>query len=121
MSGRHGVRVADRIQRVLAEAIGTELRDPRVGFVTLTDVKLSPDLRHAIAYVTVLGDESTDETLKALNHAVPFLRRTLARRAGLRHTPELRFVSDEAVSRGMRLEQLFTELRDERSDPVDES
>ncbi len=118
---RHRERHVDRLRRVLAETIQNDLRDPRVGFVTLTDVKLSPDMRYAVAYVTVLGTEEREESLAALNHAVPFLRRVLARRAGLRHTPQLRFVTDEAVERGTRLEQLFEEFRAEWPDETDET
>jgi ribosome-binding factor A len=120
MTGRQRARAIDRVRRVLAETIQNELGDPRVGFVTLTDVKLSPDRRHAVAYVTIMGRESVEESLRALNRAVPFLRRTLARRAGLRHTPRLRFVNDEAVERGARLEQIFEELRAEGPEPADE-
>ena len=84
MNGSRADRVADRIRRVLASLIQEELRDPRIGFVTLTDVRLSPDLRNARAFVTVMGQKELQPTLDALNHAVPFLRRSMARRAGLR-------------------------------------
>jgi ribosome-binding factor A len=114
-------RVADRVRRILARAIQTELRDPRVGFVTLTDVRLSPDLQHAVAFVTVLGAERREPALRALNHAVPFLRRTLAREAGLRHTPQLRFAPDDALERALRLEELFEELREKRERQGEES
>lgn len=117
----HSARVADRVRRVLAQAIQSEVRDPGLGFVTMTDVKLSPDLHYAVVYVTILGEQTAETSLHALNRAVPFLRRTLARRAGLRHTPELRFVNDEAAERGMRLEELFDELRHERERRQDES
>jgi ribosome-binding factor A len=117
---RQRARAVDRVRRVLAETIQNELRDPRLGFVTLTDVKLSPDLRYAVGYVTVLAQETRDDSLRALNHAVPFLRRALARRAGLRHTPRLRFVTDEIVERGARLEQIFEQLRAEWPERADE-
>jgi ribosome-binding factor A len=116
VSAHHVARVADRVRRVLAEAIQNELRDPRIGFVTLTDVKLSSDLQYAVGYVTVMSRGAQDESLRALNRAIPFLRRKLAHRAGLRHTPRLRFVADDAVERGTRLEQILQELRDERPD-----
>jgi ribosome-binding factor A len=117
----HGARIADRVRRVLAEAIQNELRDPRLGFVTLTDVRLSPDRRHAVAYVSV-GEGSAAESLKALESATPYLRKLLAKRAGLRHTPELRFAEDEVLERGTRMEELFRKLHDERQEaPPDES
>jgi len=114
VSGHHVARVADRVRRVLAEVLRHELRDPRVGFVTVTGVELSPDLHYAVAYVTVMGHEPEQESIRILNRAVPFLRREVARRAGLRHTPELRFVEDAALERGLRLERIFDELRSER-------
>jgi len=118
---RQRTRYGDRVRRILAEAIQTELGDPRVGFVTLQDVKLSPDKRYAVVYVTILNSEDNEKSLSALNHAVPFLRRLLARRAGLRHTPKLRFVSDEVLERNLRLEQIFHEFRTERPEEADES
>ena len=121
MTAHHAARVADRVRRILAEAIQNELRDPRLGFVTLTDVELSSDLRYAVVYVSVLGDDSPTTSLKALNSAVPFLRRKLARQAGLRHTPELRFVEDEVLERGTRIEELFQRLRAERQEPPEEA
>jgi ribosome-binding factor A len=82
-------------------------------------VRLSPDLHYAVAYITVMNDEAREQSLRALKRAVPFLRRALARRAGLRRTPELRFVSDEAAARGARLEQIFEELSDKPPEPPD--
>ena len=121
MMAHHGARIADRVRRVLAQAIQSDLRDPRLGFVTLTDVRLSPDRRHAVVFVSVLGDESAADSLKALASATPYLRRMLARRAGMRHTPELRFVEDEVLERGTRIEELFQRLEAERQEPTDES
>jgi len=121
VTGHHRARVADRIRRILADAIRADLRDPRVGFVTLTDVKLSPDLKYAVAYVSILGEDAQDESLLALNRATPFLRRALARRGGLRSTPRLRFVTDEVIERGARLERIFDELQAEWQERPDES
>jgi len=116
----HGARIADRVRRVLAEAIQNELRDPRLGFVTLTDVRLSPDRRYCVVYVSV-GEGSAADSLEALQSATPFLRKMLAKRAGLRHTPELRFSKDEVLERGTRMEELFQRLHDERQEPPDEA
>ncbi len=118
MIGRHGNRVTDRVRRILAQLIGEQLRDPRVGFVTLTEVKLSPDRRQALAFVTVMDRERQEASLDALNHAAPFLRRMLAQRAGLRFTPELKFVADDVVESGQRLERIFDGMREEwRNEP----
>lgn len=115
MSGHRPKRVADLVRHLLAQALG-ELRDPRVGFVTVTEVALSPDLKHARVFVSVLGDPAG--TLEALHHAEPYLRRTLAARAGLRHTPDLRFVIDPSVAHGAKVEEILERLH--REAPGDE-
>ena len=104
-------RVAEQIRGVLVDLIRDELRDPRIGFVTLTGVALSPDLKQARVFVSRLGPESERATaVEALNHAAPFLRRSLADRARLRFTPGLRFVSDATLERGSRVEALIQEI-----------
>ncbi len=119
MTHRRNERVAEEIRGVLAEAI-REVRDPQVGFVTLTGVDLSPDLRQARVYVSRIGTEADrDAAVSALNHACSFLRRALAERARLRFTPALRFVSDATIERGSRVEAIIRELHasdDETSD-----
>ena len=121
MSHRHE-RVAETIRGALAELIRDELRDPRVGFVTLTGVDLSPDLKQARVFVSNLGLEAErDAAVEALNHAAPFLRRSLAARARLRFTPGLRFVSDATLERGSRVEALIQEMHAHDTDsPEDE-
>lgn len=105
-------RVAEEIRAVLAAAI-REIRDARVGFVTLTGVALSPDLKQARVYVSTLGTESDrDAAVEALNHAVPFLRHAVATRARLKYTPALRFVSDATIERGSRVEALLQEIHE---------
>jgi ribosome-binding factor A len=118
-------RVAEEIRAVLAAAI-RDVRDPSVGFVTLTGVDLSPDLRQARIYVSRIGTEAEREaSVSALNHAGPFLRRALAERAKLRFTPALRFVADATIERGSRVEAILQELHaaDEkpRSDDSDDN
>jgi ribosome-binding factor A len=107
---RRNERVAEEIRGVLAEAI-REVRDPLVGFVTLTGVDLSPDLRQARVYVSRMGTEADrDAAVAALNHAGSFLRHAVATRARLRFTPALRFVSDATIERGSRVEAIIQEL-----------
>jgi ribosome-binding factor A len=107
---RRNERVAEEIRGVLAEAL-REVRDPLVGFVTLTGVDLSPDLRQARVYVSRMGTEADrDAAVSALNHAVAFLRRAVAERARLRFTPVLRFVSDATIERGSRVEAIIQEI-----------
>ena len=116
MTARRADRVADRIRRALAGLIREKVRDPRVGFVTLTDVRLSPDLRHAQAFVTILGGAEPAETLEALNHAVPFLRRSLARKAGLRFTPQITFHADDVEEAGQRVDEILERIRAEHTE-----
>ncbi len=104
-------RVADRVREALARALREEVRDPRVGFVTVTGVELTPDLRNARVWVSTLGDaEQREQSLEALEHAAPFLRRLLAREAGLRFTPRLEFRTDRSIEGGARLEKLLDDL-----------
>ena len=109
MNSGRAEKVADSIRQALARLIAEQLRDPRVGFVTVTEVQLSPDLKHARVYVSCMQDDP-DGALDALNHAAGFLRRGLAREAGLRFTPELRFQTDESVMGGYRMERILEEL-----------
>ena len=121
MTNRRNERVAEEIRAVLAEAV-RELRDPLVGFVTLTGVDLSPDLRQARVYVSRLGTEpDRDAAVSALNHAVAFLRHAVATRAQLRYTPVLRFISDATIERGSRIESIIQEFHstDDSSSPSD--
>lgn len=101
-------RVAEQIQRELAELIRLELKDPRVGFITLSDVELSPDYAHAKVFFTSLAPESALPEIEAgLKRASGFLRRELGRRIRLHNIPELHFVYDASVERGARLSKLI--------------
>jgi ribosome-binding factor A len=103
-------RIADQIQRSLAEAIRLELRDPRVGLITLTGVELSRDQSHAKVFFTVLGAESAaHDATEGLQRAAGFLRSELAHRLTTRKVPELHFEFDESVERGVRLSRLIDE------------
>jgi len=103
-------RVADQIQRELAQLIRTEVKDPRVKLVTLTDVEVSVDLSHAKVFFTVLGDNAEAAAcLEGLTHAASFLRSQLSHRLAMRYVPELHFVHDESVERGIRLTHLIEE------------
>jgi len=110
MTTRRPERMADVLRHELARVLREEVRDPRVGFITLTDVRLSPDLRSARVFVSAL-DQDEPTTLEALERATPFIRRTLARSAGLRFTPDLHFVFDHSVATGSRVESLLQEIR----------
>ena len=100
-------KVADLIQRELSGLLRRELRDPRVGMVTLTSVDVSPDLSHAKVFFTVLEKEKQETTTDALQRAAGFLRSQLAQRMKMYTTPELRFVYDASVERGDQLSRLI--------------
>lgn len=109
-------KVADMIQRELSELLRREVRDPRVGMVTLTAVDVSPDLSHAKVFFTILEKEKKDETTKGLQRAASFLRSQLSHRMSMYTTPELRFVYDESVERGDRLSRLIDSVVPPRKD-----
>lgn len=101
-------RIADQIQRELSEIIRLELKDPRVGMVTIIDVEVSHDQSHARVFFTSLGDaDDVADSVKGLQHAAGFLRSELAHRMKLRVVPQLQFKYDESVERGMRLSSLI--------------
>ncbi len=103
-----GRRIADQIQRELSEIIRLELKDPRVGLVTITDVEVSQDNAHAKVFVTSFGEPVQQEAaLRALDHAAGFLRTTLSKRLKLRTVPQLHFLYDVSVERGMHLSRLI--------------
>ena len=106
-------RVDEAMRQVLGDALAQELKDPRIGFVTVTDVKTSPDLRHARVYVSVLGSETEqDATLAGLQSAHGFLQGRVAAELRLKHTPLIEFDYDETVDRAMRLSALMEERSD---------
>jgi ribosome-binding factor A len=108
-------RVAQMVQQLLGEIFARGMRDPRIGFVTITGVKMSPDLREARVYWTVHGDtEQRKQTAKGLDNARGFLRRAMGGELTLRVVPELQFTYDEAIDRGERIEQLIRQVHDEQ-------
>jgi ribosome-binding factor A len=117
-----GLRVADQIQRDLAEIIAMELKDPRVGMVTLTEIQLTPDYAHAKVYFTTLVDDpaAVQTTLSGLRKAAGFLRNQLGRRITIHTLPELHFFHDNSTSRGMALSKLIDEANATRAKDADE-
>jgi ribosome-binding factor A len=105
-------KVADAIQKELADLLRREVRDPRIGMVTLTAVDVSPDFSHAKVLFTCLDPTHAPEALRGLQRAAGFLRSQLARRLKLYATPELRFEYDESIERGDRLHRLIDSVRD---------
>jgi ribosome-binding factor A len=102
-------RLGDLIQREVSDLIRLEVRDPRVGMITITSVDVSPDMSHAKVFFTVLEKQKLPDTLDGLRRAAGFLRSQLARRMKMYTTPDLRFEYDESVERGDRLSRLIDE------------
>jgi ribosome-binding factor A len=101
-------RVDEAVRAVLSDAITRDLNDPRIGFVTVTGVKTSPDLRHARVYVSVLGEDAERAaSLQGLESAHGYLQSRIASELSLKHTPALSFEYDDSIDRGMRITELL--------------
>jgi ribosome-binding factor A len=110
-------RIAEQIREELSQMISAEVRDPGVGLVTITRVKVTADLSLARVYWTVLGEsKERKETAKALDRTVPYLRRLLSQRLTLRRSPEIKFQYDESVAAQDRIERIIQELHTEREE-----
>jgi ribosome-binding factor A len=108
-------RVGEEIRHELSSLLLREVQDPGIGLITLTRVKVSPDLQQARVFYTIIGDEKArKETAKALERATPFLRRQIGARIRLRRVPELRFEFDRSVEHQDRIEQILLDLEAER-------
>lgn len=112
MNFRRADRVSDELQRELSDIILRQMRDPRIGYVTVTGVEVSKDIRYAKVYVSVLGDaEARATTMDGLTRATGFIRTELGRRLRLRHVPEILFRYDESIEHGAHIDQLLREIR----------
>jgi ribosome-binding factor A len=112
-------RLAEEIREEVAKIIASELKDPRIGFVTVTGVQLTPDLRHARINVGVLGDQAArDKSLTGLRQAAGFVRRELGKRLRVRHTPEVAFQYDKGLDATERVARLLDEVAAEEA-PAD--
>ena len=108
-------RVGEQMKKELSDILGRKLKDPRVGFVTVTDVEVSGDLQQAKVFISVLGDaEKRSDTLKGLEKAKGFIRSELGQRIRLRKTPELLFEFDESIDYGNRIESLLHQIHKEK-------
>ena len=102
-------RMAEQIRRELAEIIHDEIKDPRVGFLSFTEVRMSRDLSHAVVYCSVLDAGQLHESIEVLNRAVGFIRKSIGRRIRARIVPTLKFVADESLIRGAEMDDLISE------------
>ena len=111
MQGSRPARIGEEIRQELADLLARDVRDPGIGFVTVTHVKVSADLQVARAYYTTLGDEKARrETAKALGRATPFLRRQIGSRLRLKRVPSLEFFFDESIERGDRIVRIHNHI-----------
>ena len=110
-------RVGDQLRAEISDLLAREVHDPGIGFLTVTQVTVTPDLQVARVYYTTLGDErARRDTARALGRATPFLRRQLGSRLRLKRVPLLEFFFDESVERGDRIERILNELSAERDE-----
>ncbi len=110
-------RLNEQVKREISEILRTEVRDPRVGLVTVTEARCAPDLSFARVYVRPLGGEEED-LFAGLEKATPYIRRELGKRLSVRHVPELRFEPDRALEHALHIEKLLSEVlpREEAKD-----
>lgn len=105
-------RVGEQIKKELGDILQRELKDPRIGFVTVTGVEVTGDLQQATIYISVMGsDEEREGSLRGLEKAKGFIRSEIGKRIRLRHTPELLFKQDESIQYGNRIEKLLKEVK----------
>src|SRR5256885_10781447 len=104
-------RVDELLRQEISQILTREVADPRIGFATVTDVETTPDLRHARVWVSVIGQkEQRDSTVRALEHAMPFVRRELGTRLRLKRIPEFHVRLDDSAERGTRVLHLLSDL-----------
>src|SRR4026209_2226761 len=114
---RRPERVADILREEISQIVGYELEDPRLTMVTVTDVRLSDNLRNAQGFVTVIGAEEEHRlALEALRHAAPYVRKQLSLSLNLPRTPEIHFLRDKVEEAGARVDQLLQEITKEKKD-----
>ncbi len=108
---KRSLRVGDLIREEVADIIMHKIRDPRLGFVTVTDVKASDDLKHAQVYVSVFEDAKRAKTHKILKSSAKFIRSELAKRVKIKFIPELIFKLDESIEYGAKIEKMLNEIK----------
>jgi ribosome-binding factor A len=114
-------RVGEQMKKELSDIIGRKIKDPRVGFVTVTDVQVTGDLQQATVFISVLGDdEQKENSLKGLAKAKGFIRTEIGHRIRLRKTPEIIFEFDESIDYGNRIETLLHQLHHDDETPMNE-
>lgn len=118
MQKKRNLRVAEQLRKEIAQIVQEEIKDPHIKMLTITRVTVSPDLRVAKIYLSVIGDPQTrTATMQALEHARSFIRTLIGQRIVLRYTPELIFLYDDTLDYVETIERLFKQIHTEKSDP----
>lgn len=105
-------RLKDQIQIEVSDILHKEIKDPRIGFVSITDVEVSKDLRHVKIYVSIMGtEEEKEQTMEGLEKATGFIRSEIGKRIRLRYTPEIVFKRDDSLERGARIFELLNQVK----------
>ncbi|OPZ51634.1 MAG: Ribosome-binding factor A [Firmicutes bacterium ADurb.BinA052] len=116
LASRRNDRVRAAMRQEISNMLQRDLKDPRLGFATVTDVRVSGDLQHVQVYVSILGDDvSRQQTMEALESARGYVRSEIGRRVQLRLTPEITFAYDDSIERGARLLRLISEVQSEEA------
>ena len=114
MQGKRVDRIAELIKQELASVLSQEARDPRIGFITITEVKMSDDLKYARVFYSMLGNESSkEETARGLAKAAGFLQHDIASKLNLRFTPHLSFVLDPSLDEGMKIDKIIRKIHEQ--------
>ena len=115
-------RMAEQLRRELAEIVRDEIKDPRLGFMSFTEVRMSRDLSHAVIYCSFFNAEKEKESIEVLNRAVGFIRKEIAHRIRARIVPTLKFVVDESVMRGVAMDELISKaIKSDKNNSDDDS
>jgi ribosome-binding factor A len=117
---KRSARIKDLIREEVADIIMHKLKDPRLGFITVTDAQVSSDLRHARVYASVFEETKKEESLKILNSSAKFIRNELGRRIKIKFIPELTFKLDESINYGAKIEKLLNEVKPSTDSPEDD-
>jgi ribosome-binding factor A len=121
MPGTRRERVEELIVREVSDILRRHVNDPRIGFVTVTDAEISPDLRHARVFVSILGSEEQQaEAMKGLQSAARFIRGELGKRVEMRETPQLTFKIDTSIAHGARIFELLEQVKQDEAETHDQ-
>lgn len=113
MANKRAIRVGELLKEEISQIVLREMKDPRIGFVSVTDVEVSGDLRHAKVFISVYGsDKEKEETLKGLQQAQGFVRKLVGERIKIHHTPEIIFRYDDSIENGVHISKIIKDLKE---------